>query len=706
MAHEQLRSFLQRLRRVVNPQGDGDVSDAQLLERFVSRHDEAAFEVLVWRHGGLVLNVCGRLLRHTEDREDAFQATFLALTRRAASIGKGEALGSWLYKVAYRVALRVRARSARHGTQQENGLALLASPSSGSEIGPDVRPVLDEEINRLPEKYRAALILCYLQSKTTAEAARQLGCARGTVCSRLAWARQRLRSCLTRRGLALSAAGLVAVLAPSPTPAAWVHGTVKAAVLFASGQASRDALSKPAIALAEGVLRAMVLSKLRIALGGLLILGVLGLGAGLGTKRVLADKAGDDEKPVLVRGSDGVRVPTGLFTKLGIQSAEVKLRGPERPRVLELPGSTALDPTRLTRIRCLAGPAEVVEIGKPAGKEEDRELRPGDKVRKGQLLARLRSPAVGDKKSDLFDALVQLRLDQDMLDRTEKARDTVPDITLLKVQRQVAAGRNVVNRARNTLLAWGIPEQEIEAIRKEAEESLKRKAKSETEEEHKARLERWTHIDLKAPMDGVIIERSVTQHEMVVDNTLNLFQIAQVNRLLVIANAPENELPTLNALQPHERKWSVRTVGPTSVGGLTGPIEEIGYLINPNQHTAIIKGYIDNPEGKLRAGQFITASITLSPPVGVLVLPAGAVVEEGHQTFVFIQPDPKKLFYEQRRVVVVRRGQDVVHIRSRLTPEQERQGFQTVRLGERVVTPGVVELKAILEDLKAGTDRD
>jgi hypothetical protein len=96
MAHEQLRAFLQRLRRVVNPDGSSDLSDAQLLERFVSRRDEAAFEVLVWRHGGLVLSVCGRLLRRAEDREDAFQATFLALARRAGAIGKGASLGSWL----------------------------------------------------------------------------------------------------------------------------------------------------------------------------------------------------------------------------------------------------------------------------------------------------------------------------------------------------------------------------------------------------------------------------------------------------------------------------------------------------------------------------------------------------------------------------------------------------------------------------------
>src|SRR5581483_9928620 len=100
MAHEQLRTFLQRLRRVIGPDAHSELPDAQLLERFVNRRDEAAFEVLVLRYGGMVLNVCGRLLPRAEDRQDAFQATFLALTRRAGSIGKGASVGSWLYKVA------------------------------------------------------------------------------------------------------------------------------------------------------------------------------------------------------------------------------------------------------------------------------------------------------------------------------------------------------------------------------------------------------------------------------------------------------------------------------------------------------------------------------------------------------------------------------------------------------------------------------
>ena len=172
----------------------------------------------------------------------------------------------------------------------------------------------------------------------------------------------------------------------------------------------------------------MMLSKLKTTFAGLLVVGVLGLGAGLGSKRVVAEKGEAEAKPVLVRGSDGVRLPADLLTKLGIQSAEVKSRGPARPRVLELPGSLAIDPKRLMRIRCRFAPAEVIEIGQIEEKGEERELRPGDKVRKGQRLAVLRSVEGGAKKSDLFDALVQYQLDLKIYDNMTKNSSALPKI--------------------------------------------------------------------------------------------------------------------------------------------------------------------------------------------------------------------------------------------------------------------------------------
>jgi RNA polymerase sigma factor (sigma-70 family) len=752
MATEQLRAYLRRLRGVLAAGAAEGVSDVQLLERFVTDRDEAAFEVLVWRHGGLVLDVCGRLLRQAADREDVFQATFLVLVRKAGSIGKRASLGSWLYKVAYRLALRVRAQSARHRTQPLAGVDPAVPPAAGGEVAPELRPVLDEEIQRLPEKYRAPLVLCYLHGRTTEEAARQLGCPRGTVCSRLSWARRRLRSRLTRRGLGLSAVGLTEALSPSTAPAALVAATVRAMAAITSGQVPGTALSGPVLRLAEGVWRSMLLTKLKMVAGVVLLVGCLGLGAGLWLPQAFADKPGAGGGPTLVRGTgDGVRLPPEMLAKVGIQVAEVKAR-PAVPRVLRLPGSLALDPARLQRVRCRFGPVLVVKIGTAEGKGK-QELHVGDKVRKGQLLAVVVSDDPARKKNELLDALVQLGLDEAILERAEKAKDSVSELFLLNTRRSVEADRNAVNRALNTLRSWGIPQADIDAVTKEAEEVGKRKGKRDP-----AADKAWGRVELRAAEDGILVERNVSRGEAVGDDSGPLFQIARLDWLKVLVQVPEEDLPLLQGLTPEQRRWTIRgadgdtetggriddilvRVGETRTGsllfgdgvnsdaGLTGSIVlnernfDLAYpLASPDdsrygrtfrgageegrleQHTAVATGWLDNPEGRWRPGQFITASITL-PAAAEVALPAGAVVEEGSRSFVFVQPDAAKPFYEQRRVAVVRRGRDAVHIRSRLTAEQQRQGLQTVRPGERIVTAGVVELQAVLEDLKAGQER-
>jgi cobalt-zinc-cadmium efflux system membrane fusion protein len=403
--------------------------------------------------------------------------------------------------------------------------------------------------------------------------------------------------------------------------------------------------------------------------------------------------------PVLVPGTgDGVRLPPELSAKVGIQTAEVKLRGAARPRVLHLPGSLAIDSEHLSRLRCRWAPAEVVEIGKPEGAAANHELRVGDRVRKGQLLAILRSADVGQKKNELFDARIQLQLDTASLYRAEKVRG---DFFLLSARRNVQLDHNAIIRLEHTLLALGISQAEIEAIRKQAQAAGQRKA--EKTEERQKRTEQWSLVELRAPDDGTIVERNCAVGEVIPDSTINLFQIARLDRLKVLASVPEVDLPLLEVLKPAQRRWTIRTGvdAPAAQGGF----DTVVSLIDPNQHTAQVLGFVDNSEGRLRAGQFITASVTLPVPDGETILPASAVVEEDHQAFVFVQPDPKSSFFEQRRVAVVRRGQDVVHVRSRLSPEEERQGIQTVRPGERVVTAGAVDLKALLSDLKVREGR-
>ena len=283
-----LYTLLQRLRRSADPAGGG-LSDAELLLRFVRQRDEAAFELLVWRHGPMVLGVCRRVLRDTHGAEDAFQATFLALVRKAGSIARGGAVAPWLYRVAFRVALRARAAAAQRLAR--SGLpADLAAPEADSPAERDWLPILDEEIDRLPERYRRPVVLCHLQGCTLSQAAQQLGCPRGTVAVRLVRARQRLRDRLTHRGVMLGGALAFALATRRSVSAALVKVTVRATLGYTLGGAAIT-LPVSVLTLTEGVLRAMFLRKLKFAAAVLLATMLVGVGAGWAAYRAAAGEA-------------------------------------------------------------------------------------------------------------------------------------------------------------------------------------------------------------------------------------------------------------------------------------------------------------------------------------------------------------------------------------------------------------------------------
>jgi RNA polymerase sigma factor (sigma-70 family) len=287
-----LQGVLDHLRRAGFREGAGDLTNAELLDRFVRGHDEAAFELLVWRHAALVLGTCRRLLRDPHEAEDAFQATFLVFIRKAGSIRKGEALGGWLHRVACCVARRARARAAKRACQSLPGDDLPDRPHADELLWRDLRPVLDEEVNRLPDKYRRPFVLCYLEGHTNEQAARELGCPRGTILSRLARGRERLRDRLARRGLTLSGS-LVAVLLgqrvdAAAVPAALVSVTVKAAIPFAAGNAAAGLVSARAAAWTEGVLNAMLLTRLTCSTAVVLLAAVVLTTAGLLTRPLAA----------------------------------------------------------------------------------------------------------------------------------------------------------------------------------------------------------------------------------------------------------------------------------------------------------------------------------------------------------------------------------------------------------------------------------
>src|SRR6516162_4116863 len=206
MASSQGKRVLDQLRRVVLAEEMAELSDGRLLTRFIGQRDEAAFEALVRRHGPMVLGVCQRILRDSQDAEDAFQAAFLVLIRKAASIQPRDLVGNWLYGVAYRTALEARGILARRRAKERQVAAMPEPLTTASEVEPDAQVVLDEELNRLPDKYRPPGVLGELEGRSRKHVAQLLRMPEGTLSSRPATARRMLVGRLTRRGYGVSAA--------------------------------------------------------------------------------------------------------------------------------------------------------------------------------------------------------------------------------------------------------------------------------------------------------------------------------------------------------------------------------------------------------------------------------------------------------------------------------------------------------------------
>jgi RNA polymerase sigma factor (sigma-70 family) len=285
MATSALGTVLHNLRRSALVHEEAGLTDGELLECFITRRDEAAFEALLRRHGPMVLAVCRRILRNEADAEDAFQATFLVLVRKAASIRPRTMVGNWLYGVAHRTALKARAmRTTRSARERE--AAARPRPEGPAEAWERLAALLDRALKALPDKYRAAIVLCDLEGKSIKEAARQLGCPPGTVGTRLARGRRLLSRWLVRHAPALSGAAIASALAENAraagVPPPLLRSTVAAALGAAAGRAPTPGMiSTRVTALTEGVLKAMLLTRLKIAAAVLLAVVVVAAGAGV-----------------------------------------------------------------------------------------------------------------------------------------------------------------------------------------------------------------------------------------------------------------------------------------------------------------------------------------------------------------------------------------------------------------------------------------
>ena len=677
MAHDPLRHLLRSIGRLGEKAG-GTISDAQLLHRFVRSRDEAAFELLVWRHGPMVLGVCRRLLGDCADADDAFQTTFLVLVRKAASVSRGEVLGGWLYQVAYRAALRVRATRARRTAREQDGVDRLIAPPLPDADDSEVRRVLDDEINRLPARQRVAFILCCLEGKTGTEAAQLIGCAPGTVSSRLTRARERLRRRLLRRGVApaaiATAIGLGGDVLAAPLPAILLETTVTGATQLATGGATL--LPAQTISHVEGVLRAMFVTKLKYAASLVAVFGMLVLGGAFAQQALFGQPpaGGDPEKPLVQKA---IRQPGD--------------KDPAAPIVV-----TVIEPV-LNAARGNDAMARVIAADKVdlfaavPGRLQSVKVDIGDRVRKGDILAEVDAPllkldeqlqhgAAEQAKSLVLEAEASVRT---ALAEVEMAKNRIPvakadakgakfatDEAKARYEREVAAGNTSSAADRSLALAtFNKANSDLQA--KEAEvaivaanvtvkegklaqaEAALRTARSKVESAQLA-LERARVMvnmtRIASPIDGVVTKRNAFPGELVRTAESGgqepILTVQRVDVVRVIVDVPEAEALKTKVGDVVDLYFPALGDKP-----IKEKIARSGFALDPKTGTMRVEIDVANPDLKLRPGMPGRTEQWLYP---IFQLPEKAVGKDAEGHFVYVvrggkaqlqridgQPDPK-----------------------------------------------------------------
>jgi len=310
MAAHGMEGVVQHLRKIALLQEFAHLPDEQLLRAYLVDGEQVALEAIVRRHAPMVLNVCRRVLRDPHDAEDAFQAAFLVLVRKARSIGKGKLLANWLYGVAQRSAMHVRKSTAYWKAKEARAQEMIKKQPAGESAIEDLLPFLDQELARLPDKYRTPIVLCDLEGKARRDAAKQLNLPERTLSTRLARGRVMLGKRLARHGTTLGGTAVLTILGQSASAAAMppmlVASTVKAATAIACGSAASVAASAKVLAIAQGVIKTMLLSKLKVAAMVIIVTTVLAVGGtGLG-RLVLADDRQPQETTEAEKGDQQV----------------------------------------------------------------------------------------------------------------------------------------------------------------------------------------------------------------------------------------------------------------------------------------------------------------------------------------------------------------------------------------------------------------
>jgi membrane fusion protein, multidrug efflux system len=614
MGDRDLALILHRIRQTAAEVGG--ISDSQLLQRFIVDRDEAAFELLLWRHARLVFGVCQRVLGDTHDAEDAFQATILILARRASRIKKRDALASWLYKVAYRTALTLRGQRTRKATREWSlsAAAEVAVPPQAATAPEqeELKRLLDHEVNRLPERLRALVVLCYLEGKTVDEAAVQIGCPRGTAASRLARARQRLRRRLAGRGLSL-AAGLTVLqqAEAAPRPFHLLSSLFPAVVRSPSGVALAAGFPRSVLSLTHEVLRAMFWQKLKaasailIAFAFLLLAGGglvvhLPAGAAPGAGQLAA---GDDARSP----RDPQAAPEQQAADAAAKIKSVKVSQPLRRNFTPYQDYTG----RLQALRTVQVSASV------NGKIEKICFKPGAEVKKGEVLFQLDSTAyriaLDKAEADLASAAAQKKLSETRLKRARQMKESK------------ALGQ----------------EEYDQTVAEAAAAEAKWKAAKADHDRAKLKL---AATRITAPADGLIGEAEVGVGNYVTAEGGAVLVLATITSVDPIGLSFDMDESSFLRYRRLLRAGEVKGTGSPIAMALvdeesfarTGTLEGFDVRIDPKTGTIRVSGTFPNHDRLLLPGLWARVRMPFGKPRPVLEIPAQALGNDQGKSWVYV----------------------------------------------------------------------
>ncbi|WP_175517655.1 efflux RND transporter periplasmic adaptor subunit [Planctomicrobium piriforme] len=383
--------------------------------------------------------------------------------------------------------------------------------------------------------------------------------------------------------------------------------------------------------------------------------------------------------PVVRSGPNELTLSSHVAEKMGLQTTPADMAS-HAIRLPSFQGVLALDHDRLSRVHARFG-GEVVKIGHSTD-GSDPPLRVGDQVQKGDLLAVIWSTDLGNKKSEFVDALTKLKSEEQLRDRLKLLHDegAGPGRSYRDAERDVQTRMVEVANVERTLRTWRLTDSDIADIRGEAERLMKTETLSHD-------MEGWARLEVRAPMSGIILEKNIVVGD-IVDATTDMFKIGQLSTLAVWAHVYEEDLPLLESL-PRPVKWTVTL--PSRPGSeYLGTLDKVGSVIDSAQHTALLTGSVENPDGALKVGQFVTVMMQLPPSENELELPTKAVVEDGRQSVVFIQVGDTETRFERRPVNVIRRFRDEIYVTA------DQAGLHP---GERIVTSGALMLQNAMDQL-------